>query len=238
MARIDLKNTTVRLVDGYTHAVGAVNNGAGYSAGDTTMTVDGIADVIDDLVSFTVTGSNRIHVITSTSGSPTTSITFSPALTGTVADDAVITFRGRALEVKIGEGNITYTENREMEYILNKGNLDTVREGDQQPVDVSMDFVWEFITAVAASGVPTIEDVLKNRGEASGWTTSSSDTCEPYAVDIEIEHIPTCSTEQREITTLHDFRYESLEHDPDEATVSASGRCNVVEPTVTRAANS
>lgn len=235
MARIELRNATIRLVDGHTHDPGAVNNGAGYSAGDTTMAVDGIADDIDDLVSFTVAGSNRIHVITSTSGSPTTSITFTPALSGTVADDAVITFRGRALSVKLGDGTLTYTENKEFDYILDKGVLDTVRQGDDQPMDISLDFVWEFITA-SSGGTPTVEDVLKKTGEASGWASSASDSCEPYAVDIEIEHVPPCSGEQREIITLPDFRYESLEHDPSEATISISGRCNATQATVVRSA--
>jgi hypothetical protein len=67
--------------------------------------------------------------------------------------NAVINFKSggtgsnvKTLEVKIGEGNITWTEKRNMEYTLDRGQLDTVREGDEVPVDVKIDLVYEFLT--------------------------------------------------------------------------------------------
>jgi hypothetical protein len=142
------------------------------------------------------------------------------------------------LEVKIGDGAMSYTENREMEYRLDRGELDTVREGDDQPMEVSMDFVWEFITAVTSLDLlPTIEDAIKKRGLASTWVSSdTADPCSPYAVDIEIEHDPPCGGEQREIILLPDFRWESLEHNAVDAQVSMTGRCNSKEAVITRAA--
>jgi hypothetical protein len=82
---------------------------------------------------------------------------------------------------------------------------------------------------------PTIEDVLKQRGEASDWTSSSADECEPYAVDIEIEYDPPCGGEEKEIILLQDFRHEQLDHDLRQATVSVTGKCNVKEASITRA---
>lgn len=197
-----------------------------------------VAEITTDAGSLTG-GAGTATPLTVHQGGVTHNITFTPALAtaaGIPADDAAITFSGRQLEVKLGDGTLTYTENKEFDYILDRGVLDTVRQGDDQPMDISLDFVWEFITAVADSGTPTIEDALKRIGEAADWTSSSSDTCEPYAVDLEIEHVPPCSGEQREIITLPDFRYESLEHDPSEAAISVSGRCNATQASVVRAA--
>jgi hypothetical protein len=143
------------------------------------------------------------------------------------------------LTVKIGEGNLTYTEARNMEYTLDRGVLDEVREGDQIPVDVSFDFVWEYLKGQTGSGTPTVEDALKNRGEASDWVSTDSDQCRPYAVDIEVTYAPTpvvCG--DMEIILLSDFRYESLDHDLRAGTVAASGRCNITDATVTRQTNS
>lgn len=235
MAQIELRNATVRLLDGYSNSA-AVNNGGGYSAGATTMSIDTVGDsgTIPLLASFHVVGSSKRYIVTARSGGPpTTSITFTPALDSAVAADAVITFDGRALEVKVGEGNLTYDEKRTMEYTLDRGNLDTVREGDQVPMDVKMDFVWEFLTASSGDD-PTIEDVLKHRGEAASWVTSSSDTCEPYAVDIEVEYIPPCGGEELELIRLPDFRQESLAHDLRAGTVAATGKCNAKEAIDTR----
>lgn len=236
MAQIELRHATIRLVDGYSNSA-AVNNVAGYTAGATTMLIDslGVSEVLPLFASFTIASHAEHYIITARSGTPTTSITFTPPLAADVADDVVITIGGRTLEIKIGTGNVVYAEKRNMDYTLDRGSLDTVREGDDVPMDVTLDFIWEFITA-SSGATPTPDDVFKKIGEASGWQTSSSDPCEPYAVDVMIEHIPPCSGEQVETIVFPDFRWESLSHDLRTAAVAVTGKCNAKEAIVSRAA--
>jgi len=61
---------------------------------------------------------------------------------------------GGAVEmlVKIGEGNITYSEKKNREYMLDRGSLDAVRDGDDVPVEVAFDFTWEYIIGQGTSG--------------------------------------------------------------------------------------
>jgi hypothetical protein len=145
------------------------------------------------------------------------------------------------ITIKIGEGNLTYTESRTMEYTLDRGTLDEVREGDEVPMDVSFDFVWEYIIGddTTTTNTPTIEDVLKRQGLAAAWVSTDADGCRPYAVDIEIKHSPSCTAgapaKDEETITLPDFRYETLEHDLRNGTVSVTGRCNAKVATVSRA---
>lgn len=163
-----------------------------------------------------------------------TNITFSPAWgTPTPADDDTITFLPIEVEVKIGDGNLTYTENKELEYQLDRGQLDTVREGDQQPMDLNIDFVYEFVTTGTGEAITPV-DALKGIGGAAEFTSSSSDPCEPYCVDIEIDHDPTCLSVEKEVTLFPDFRYDTLEFDLSEASISTTGRCNATQPTITR----
>jgi len=231
MAQLELRNATVRIKDGFS-ATAAVNNGAGYAGGAVTMTIGTVVGgPIPVLASFYVVSDPVEHIVTSTNG--TTTITFTPALTEAVVDTAVITFSGRTLEIKIGEGNLTYNEQRTMEYVLDRGILDNVREGDDVPMDISLDFVWEFLTA-STGGTPTIEDAFKNRGEAADWTSSDSDACRPYAVDVEIEHVPPCGNQEPETVLLPDFRWESFNHDLRAATVAVSGKCNAKVAVVAR----
>lgn len=158
--------------------------------------------------------------------------------------NATITLKDGAsasLEIKVGEGNLSYSEKRNMEYTLDRGVLDEVREGDQVPVDVSFGLMWEYITGGAATGaVGTVEDFLKKRGAYAANTSSDSDTCRPYAVDIEIKYEPVCSggtvTLPDETITLADFRYESLDHDLKAGTISATGKCNITQASAVRAA--
>jgi len=167
-------------------------------------------------------------------GTVTSQLTFTPALAtsaGIPANDAVITFLPQQLEIKIGDGNITYTENRTFEYMLDRGDLDTVREGDQVPLDVRLECTYEHITTGTSEEISPL-DALKGIGNASGWVTSSSDQCEPYAIDIEVEHDPPCGVVQTEITLFPDFRADSKEVNLKDATISLTGKCNVIEPAV------
>ncbi len=135
------------------------------------------------------------------------------------------------IELKVGDGTLQYTEKRNLEYKKNRGALDSVRLGDEEPVEVKFDFNWEFLKG---DGDTTIEDALKRRGGAAAWVSTDDDPCAPYTLDIIIEYIPPCSAVKKEIITLSDFRQEQLDHDPKAGTVSCSGKCNITEAAVTR----
>jgi len=137
------------------------------------------------------------------------------------------------MEVVIGEGNLNYTERRNIEYKLNRGLIDGVREGDEVPVDVSLEFRWEFLRA-SVGDPPSVEDALKQRGEASTWVTAGADACEPYAVTLVVIHTPPCGGAEVETITLGEFRWEELDHDLRAGTVSVNGKCNIRYATITR----
>ncbi|MEK0324895.1 MAG: hypothetical protein QQN63_04245 [Nitrosopumilus sp.] len=139
------------------------------------------------------------------------------------------------IEVKIGEGNFTWTETTNRDYILDRGLLDEVRDGDQAPVEVSFDILWDYIKGSSSTGaVPTIEEALKQIGNASSWVSSDSDACRPYSVDLVLVYDPSCTTGDVEKITFSDFRWESLDHDLRGGSIACSGKCNIVVPTLTR----
>ncbi len=140
----------------------------------------------------------------------------------------------KTLEVKIGTGTFTYDEKKTMDYSLDRGNLDVVREGDQQPVDVKFDFQWEFLRADSGDTDPSVEEFLKQVGKASGYVSSDPDTCQPYCVDVILLYVPPCGGTKNEKIVLPLFRFESLSHDAKAGQVAVSGKCNVTQATVTR----
>jgi len=245
MAQIELRDATIRFKDGLS-GTGAINEpSTAPVATDTSFDIDTVVlnttdtDQVPVGARFTIAGetaSTTVHTVTARTPSTgtTTNITFTPALgAGTYSDGGVVTFIPQQVIVKIGEGNLSYTINKEYEYVLDRGDIDTVREGDQQPMDVSIDSVYQQITTGTSETI-TPYDALNGVGDASEWVSSSSDACEPYAVDIEVTHARSCGSTQDETTTLPDFRYESLEVDLDGGTFAISGRCNAVTPTVVR----
>ena len=242
MAKIELRDCKIFLQDGLS-GTGAVNQ-VSPTAGASSLPVDtlalntAVATTVPVGARFTIAGEtgSPIHTVTTVTGSaPTTAITFSPVTAAGVLDNAVITFLPRKIEIKVGDGNITYTEARELTYELDRGELDSVREGDAQPLAVTMNFVYEFVRT-GTNLVITPSDAIKGVGGAASWVSSSADACEPYAVDVIIEHVPACAgaAAQPETTTFEDFRYDSLAFDLSAASIAVQGRCNRTEATVVR----
>jgi hypothetical protein len=207
---------------------------------DTLVLNTADTDLIPVGARFTVAGetaATTVHTVTArtpVSTSPTTNIVFAPALgAGTYVEDGTVTFLPQQIEIKVGDGNITYTEHRTYEYMLDRGNLDTVREGDEVPVDVKLECTYEHITTGTSETISPM-DALKGVGDAVEWVTSATDQCEPYAIDIEVVHTPPCGTNQVETTLFPDFRADTKEVNFKDATISLTGKCNTIEPTVSR----
>ena len=144
------------------------------------------------------------------------------------------------IEIKIGEGNLTYSERKTVEYTLDRGLLDEVREGDEVPVEVRLDVVWEYIRGALNTGAPpSFEDALKNIGNASAWVSSDPDACRPFALDLQVRYFPQpISCGDQEYITISDLRYEQLDHDLRAGTISMTGRANVTAATAVRSARS
>lgn len=236
-SQIDLKNCEVKIREGSVF-IGAVNNALGYVLGDTTMTVDAfVGEEVKVGQEFRVVGSTAIHRVTARTfgGGNTTSLTFTPGLTGAVADNAVITTFGISVHMKIGQGNLTWSRKKTVEYTLDRGILDEVREGDQVPMDVKLDLTWEFLYSDTGEEITPYE-ALTQENAASAFVSSDSDTCRPYAVDIVVVYIPQCSSgsTKGEIYTFPDFRQEQIDGDFKAGTLSVSGKCNALKPTIER----
>ena len=137
------------------------------------------------------------------------------------------------IDVKVGEGELNYSEKRQIDFVKSRGELDTVRENEEVPLEVSLVFIWEHI--FAATGEPiTVEDALKKRGEAAGWASSSSDTNAPYCVNILIYYTPPCPDVLLETILLQQFHWIELAHSLKDATVALKGNCNVTQAIVAR----
>ena len=234
--QIDLKQTRFFVRDGYSNA-GSVNNASGYPANTTTMLLSGVVGVIPAGATFFVGTTDHVsyEVIsqTATNGN-TTSVTFAPGLDLPTANGIPISFQPNQIEVRIGEGNMTYDEKRPRKYRLNRGLIDSVKDDDQAPLEVTMDFVWDHIISQNLTDPPTIEEALKRIGNAANWVTSDPDQCQPYSVDLVILYTPDCATQGPESITLPKFRYDSLSHNVKDGTVAMKGSCNCVAPTVVR----
>lgn len=239
---IDLKNCEVFLVDG-TRMTGLVNNMAGYAIGATAATVDGVVGKIPvgaRLFFGTDVTEYKVISTTETTGN-TTNIVFSPGLVAALTDNEAMVAGPVYLKIKVGEGNLTWSEAKPREYKMDRGKISEVRNGEEAAMDVNLQMWYEELTASdPTTDPPTPEDALKRRGAAATWLTSDNadadSKCRPYSINIEILHTPPCTEKKKEKVVLPWYRYEKLDHDPKAGTISTSGKCLATEAQVTRIA--
>jgi len=267
MAKIDLKNATVKLWDGTLGTLTTTNTGGvdgqiiltaiSKHIGSNKIALTLVDPAGDGSIGVVVTGRSIVVTLAYATGAITTTATLllaailgdsdaaalvTGAQAGTGADlveaQAITTLDGQlSMSITIGEGTLAYSEKKPREFVKDRGNLDTVRDADQEPMDVSFDFIWDFIVNEAGGSTPTVEEALKYTGVAvtNTWLTTATDVCQPYCIDIEVVNAPECTTVEDEFTMVEEFYYESLDHDAKEGTVSCSGRSNRVVAVHTRA---
>lgn len=96
MSQIDLRNAVITIEDGYEGPVGSspkVDRDGGYDVGDVSIAIDAFAGVAATGSKFKIAGQNTVYTITAHTEtlSNTTNLTFTPALTAAVTDNAVVT---------------------------------------------------------------------------------------------------------------------------------------------------
>lgn len=137
--------------------------------------------------------------------------------------------------IRIGEGNFTYVNKRNLERQKSRGLLNAVREGEEQEVQITFQFIWEeFISS--EGDAPTLDEIFN--GQAAGWTSATfNDPYSPFSVHLQIVNTWTCyspvGTPHANVHTLNfaDFFYEELNHSLKDATVDCSGFSNRSKPT-------
>lgn len=138
------------------------------------------------------------------------------------------------IEVTVGEGNLTWSVKNPLEYRKDRGNLGSVRNADQEPVEVTLEAEFDNVISNGVEPV-TVTEALTKTGAASAWVTTSSDACEPYAVNLIVEFEPECDDGTlAERLTFSDFRPDNRDYDVGAGQISIPGKCNVTDITAER----
>ncbi len=215
----------------------------GTLSGQTSVALDNVVLNTDDtdLIPvggrFTLAGEvgGAVHTVLTRTGNPTTSITFTPALANFVGNgvNTVLTFQAQQIEIRIGDGDLSWTEAREIIYDLDRDILDDVRLGPEQPLELNAAFVFEWASTGTGEAISPI-DAIKRINDAEEWVSSDSDQCRPYAIDVVVDHVVPCGTNDDQRFSFEDFRWDSLEYSIQDAAITLTGRCNRTDALVER----
>lgn len=162
--------------------------------------------------------------------------------------------------LKFGDGNFTFNMKENFNYNKDRGRLDEVRRGDEEPLDVSFTGKLESIGAPSGAACPvTLTQALTgyDLGVTAGGPASPNAwaldptrevedgnnglpalNCAPYAVVLELHHnlllecpgLALTANDAGEQMLFRVFRAESVNHDVKSGQISASGKCNIKAP--------
>ncbi|KYC47832.1 MAG: hypothetical protein AMQ22_00238 [Candidatus Methanofastidiosum methylothiophilum] len=147
--------------------------------------------------------------------------------------DAVITLKDgtpttpKTLEIVADEGDLSFSESREINPIMDRGSLALIREGNETMVDVSFSIKY---SGLLGSATPTVYEALKKQGTGgSTWQSTNADS-EVYTVDIEFEVSDPSTGSPVEVIRISKFAYEKIEFKEGEEydTLSVSGKAFAV----------
>lgn len=136
------------------------------------------------------------------------------------------------LEIKLDEGNMTWTETRNIIPVKDRGELDYIKEGDEENCKVNIQCRFDALKSSSGDFV-TPHEFLKKEGAASAYLTTDGD-CAADAIDIIVKVKSKCSTVQHQIITFSSFTYNELGGDFRAGTLSVQGMLNAVGPTSVR----
>lgn len=95
------------------------------------------------------------------------------------------------ISIRVGEGTFAYSIKRDIQQRKSRGKLDKVREGEEFPTEISMQFVWDNISS-SGSEPPTFEEIIY--GTAPGWISANADfdPSGPYMVHLQLVNQVPC----------------------------------------------
>lgn len=136
------------------------------------------------------------------------------------------------LTIKLDDGNLTYERKREVQVKRDRGQLDYFKEGDKQPVSLSIECRFAAIRSSSGDAITPIE-FLEKEGAASAYV-STANLCEIDCIDIIVQLRYACGSMQDEVITFSDFAFETYGGNFKDGTLSVQGICNIEKPTSIR----
>lgn len=230
---IDIKNTHIYLRDGSGDQMEITSLVAGpVAAGATTITFDAATVATEGLeIGMWVAPDDSLrprYFITAIDGEE---ITIHKPLEEAIADEAQL-YRSDwfELDLEIGEGNLTFSTKQPREYKLSRGRLNRVKNADEEPMDLSLDAIWQSLTSNGVNDPLPYEAVLRE-GEAAAWVSTGGE-CQPYALDVVLVHEPDCATLTlpNEMVIFPEFRTNNVDGDLSGSTLAMPGQCMAIRP--------
>lgn len=142
----------------------------------------------------------------------------------------------KSFELVLDSGDLTWTEVQNVNQITDRGVLSHMRKGDEEAIAVSFSIKYVELRKQTAASIPTLYEVLKFIGAASGWTSTNDDCGDVKTLTLQFDITSPCGLDEGERFTFTKFYQTSIEFaEGDEFnTLNVEGVGFVKEPTITK----
>lgn len=134
------------------------------------------------------------------------------------------------LEVQLLEGELQFTNAKNRIVVMDRGDIDHVREGDQVPVALSFSFKhWKLYDA----STPTPYQFLEKEGPAAGYTSTRAADSDVWCMDLDFYVVDALGGTDEKVA-FTDFFATSVQfaEGSDYNKVSVQGQALQVKPTL------
>lgn len=138
--------------------------------------------------------------------------------------------------VTLDEGDLSYDETNNVNNILDRGILDHMRKGDEEPVKVTFTLKFvEFLKQVADAD-PTVYEVFKKIGGAAAWVSTNTDGGDVYTLTAEFTIVSPTVGDQNEKIVMNFLHHASVSFSEGDEydTISFDGEAFVTAATITK----
>lgn len=140
------------------------------------------------------------------------------------------------ITVALDEGDLGIDETLNTVNVLDRGSLDHMRQGDEEPVRVT--FTLKFVEYLKQSGDsdPSVYEVLTQQGGAAAWASTNDDGGDVFTLTLEFTIASPTSGDQDETITLTKFHPTSISFkEGDEYnTLGVEGEAFITRPSVAK----
>lgn len=158
-----------------------------------------------------------------------------PSVTRNLRDGSITLRDGSAtpktLTMKITSGDLAFEEDTPTFIVMNRGKIDSRKQGDEVPTPVSWTCLFEqwSYDSGSSTGISP-RDALRGIGNASNWV--STDACGPYSVDVVFVVQDPCNPGHYEQLVFSKFTPDkiSFKEGNETNTLSISGKALIPAP--------
>jgi hypothetical protein len=155
--------------------------------------------------------------------------------------DAVLVIKGggsgELLTIPIDMGDLEADTSDPAVVIKNRGAIHSLAKGEEEAMTVRFSAVFDEWRGETTTGATvSIADALRKQGNASAWTSTATNSCGPYAVDLELTITNPDSTGEDEVLTFPGFHADRVRFKEGmPSSLEVEGICPVLQPASARA---